>query len=92
MGSLWRQAWFSPDGRHVAYDVPLGDQRDVYCRAVEGGDEKPLVQHAAFDRLIGWDALGSRIVFASNRRGEDDLWVLGVREGSPVGEPEIAVH
>lgn len=86
---------FSPDGRWVACGFKRmsepskgssESQRDVDILAVDGSSEIPLVQHPANDQLLGWAPFGNRILFASNRRGKWDAYMIQVVDGKPVGE------
>jgi Tol biopolymer transport system component len=88
----WNRMSFSPDGRFVAYDLsPQGGwhPRDIVAVPVEGGPEVPLVQHPANDLLLEWTPDGRGILFASDRSGHWDLWVLPMHDGQPGGSPEL---
>ncbi len=79
----WRgsTAFFSPDGRAFAFDVPASDtesQRDIFVMALDGGERIPAVVSAANDVLMGWSPDGSHLLFASNRSGTTDLWAAPV--------------
>jgi len=83
---------FSPDGRFLACSYPPRDDaesRDIYALAVDGGQEVPLVEHPADDRLLGWLPNGKGILFASDRPGPRGIWYLPVAEGRPKGSPEL---
>jgi Tol biopolymer transport system component len=84
----------SPDGRFVAYDYPAtGTEatRDIFVVPAAGGSESVLVSGSGSDRLLGWFPDGDGILFYSDRNGTPSIWRLRVREGRPVGEPEL-VH
>lgn len=88
----WNRMSFSPDGRFGAYDLsPQGGwhPRDIFAIPVEGGPEIPLVQHPANDLLLGWTPDGRGVLFASDRSGHWDLWVIDVSDGRPRGSPEL---
>ena len=82
---------FSLDGRFVAYDLTpqRGSPRDIFAIPVEGGPEVPLVQHRANDRLLDWTPDGRGVLFASDRSGHWDLWVMQLFDGKPRGSPEM---
>ena len=94
-GNRYSMASFSPDGRYVIYDRPPGHsgQQDIFgvetAALGEGAREIPLVQHPANDNVLGWAPRGNRILFASDRSGQRDVWLLPVAEGGPAGEPEL---
>lgn len=83
---------FSPDGRYIAFDFrPEAESlnRDISAIPVDGSGEVPLVQHSANDRLLDWTPDGTGILFASDRSGTWDLWVIVVVDGTPVGSPKL---
>ncbi len=82
---------FSPDGRFVAYDLTPhgGSSRDIFAIPAEGGSEVPLVQHQANDILLDWSPDGRGVLFASDRSGHWDLWVMQVLDGKPRGSPQM---
>jgi bla regulator protein blaR1 len=89
---LLRDYRFSPDGLWVAYGIwseagPSNrGQGDVFLIAADGSTESPLVQHPANDELLGWAPFGDQILFASDRRGTWDIYMIQVVDGKPVGE------
>jgi Tol biopolymer transport system component len=76
----------SPDGKYVVYHC----QRDIYLLATDGSSEATLVEHPADDWAPFWAPDGKRIVFASDRSGSKDLWILDVVDGKPKGAPTFA--
>lgn len=86
----WSRMRISPDGRFVAYDASADGgwhPRDVFAVPVQGGAEIPLVRHAANDLLLDWTPDGRGILFASDRSGRWDLWVLPVVDARPIRGP-----
>lgn len=79
----------SPDGRFIAYDQPQGDgtSRDIFLVASDGGARTSLVTHPADDLVLGWDPGGRGLLFASDRMGARDVWLLEVGDGQPRGDP-----
>ncbi|MBI4660876.1 MAG: PD40 domain-containing protein [Verrucomicrobia bacterium] len=73
---------FSPDGRWVAYV----SGKDIHLIAADGSREGLLIEHPADDRLLGWAPFGDQILFASDRRGTWDAFMIHVADGKPVGE------
>ena len=83
---------FSPDGRHIAYDLPspTGSRgRDIFLLAADGSGEIPLVEHPADDGLLGWAPDGRTILFTSDRTGKEGLWTVTVLDGKPQGPPAL---
>ena len=81
----------SPDGRFIAYQMPLDNstKRDIFLLASDGTSETPLTNHAADDVFLGWSPDGRHILFASDRTGAMGVWKVGVAGGKPVGTPEL---
>jgi len=84
----------SPDGRFVAFEDELsmenpGDQdRDIYAIPVSGGSPVQLVGGPSTDLVIGWLPDGS-LLFYSDRGLTEGVWRIAVRDGRPVGAPEL---
>lgn len=81
---------FSPDGRYIAYNrSPREDsnERDIFLFSIEGGYELPLITHLADDYLLGWAPDGKSILFASERTGTMDAWIIQVADEKPQGAP-----
>ena len=68
---------FSPDGKYLAYDLPVNadsEQREIHLMAVDGSrDTSPLAQPAN-DRVLGWSPDGKR--FAFRQRSQRLEWHL----------------
>ncbi|MEX0734989.1 MAG: hypothetical protein WD944_05430 [Steroidobacteraceae bacterium] len=87
----WNRMRFSRDGRFVAYDLSAEGgwaPRDIFLVPVDGGSETSLVRHPANDLLLDWTHDGQRILFASNRSGQWDLWAMVVSGGQAPGSAE----
>lgn len=89
---LWGNMEFSPDDRYIVYDFLPGKEysrRDISILSVDGKVDIPLVLHPAHDSLLGWSPDGKYILFLSDRTGTNDLWIIPVKNGKPVGKPEL---
>jgi len=83
---------FSPDGSYVAYARPSTKdslKNDIFLLSVEEKLEIPLVEHPADDFLLGWSPNGKWLLFASDRTGTFDAWIIPFSEGKPLGPPEL---
>jgi Tol biopolymer transport system component len=95
MGGFWRYpvaVSFSPDGRHLVYDLPEernSDPRDIFVLTVDSGEEVPLIQHDANDYVLGWAPDGEHVLFASDRAGTLGAWILPVTDGKAAGAPRL---
>jgi Tol biopolymer transport system component len=78
----------SPDGNWVAYyGVDAQGNRDIWVASVSGGLPTKFTDHPAEDTHPAWSPDGRRLAFSSNRTGGGHIWVGGVSNGKPVGEP-----
>jgi len=85
-------AEFSPDGKSIIFQRPQEGQpanNDLYLIPVKDGTEIPLVTHPADDRLLGCAPDGKSVLFASDRRGTLDAWLLELENGRGKGEPKL---
>lgn len=92
----------SPDGRYIAYERPQqkdSENKDIYILDTENNQSKPLVQHAANDRLLGWTPDNRYVFFASDRKqgfpggfsiaDTWDAYLLSVIDGESQRGPEM---
>jgi len=87
----------SPDGRYIVYDSPPKEassealsNHDIFLLAVDGKSEIPLVEHPAHDFVLGWAPDGRRVLFASDRSGTLDAFLIKITDdGKPQGAPEL---
>jgi Tol biopolymer transport system component len=86
-----RKMSFSPDSRYIVYDYQAKDSTnyDVFVLSMKSGEETQLVSHPANDYVLGWVAGADQIVFASDRSGSHDAWLVHVVDGKPQGAPEL---
>ena len=83
---------FSPDGKYIIYPRPSKKDTstcDLFLISVEKGNEKALVEHPSEDFFLGWSPDGKWVLFASDRTGTVDAWIIPVKEGKPLGPPEL---
>jgi Tol biopolymer transport system component/imidazolonepropionase-like amidohydrolase len=70
----WLSVDVSPDGRTLVFDL-LGD---LYTMPIAGGRATPLTQGMAFDAQPRFSPDGARVVFTSDRRGGEGVWILSL--------------
>jgi Tol biopolymer transport system component len=83
---------FSPDGKYIAYDYPQDEDSqncDIFLISIDGKRETHLINHPMNDTLLGWSPDGEWILFASNRTGTTDAWVVRVDNGKKIRAPEM---
>ena len=91
----WRhpgKATLSPDGRFIAYDVPVATDvptRDIFVLATDGSLETVMERNPANDHSPVWSPDGSQLLFVSNRTGSAALWSVSINAGKPIGSPEL---
>ena len=82
----------SPDGHFAVYDSMTGEDspaREILVIALDGSSETALTNHPANDLAPLWTPDGSAVVFASDRRGSMDLWMVPVDEGRIAGQAAL---
>lgn len=67
----------SPDGREVAFSY----QGDLCIVASEGGEARRVTAHPAYEGHPIWSPDGRMLAFASDRDGNDDVYVLPLDGG-----------
>jgi len=75
----------SPEGRYISYSR----KGDIFIYDTVTEQESVLVQNPSIDILAGWIPDGSGILFASDRSGTPDLYLLEIENGKPHGAPEL---
>jgi Tol biopolymer transport system component len=83
---------FSPDGRHIAYDLASADRvgrRDVWVMAADGSSEAVVVADAFRNHVMAWSSTG-RLVYSSDRTGTRSLWTIPIDNGRATAEPRLA--
>jgi Tol biopolymer transport system component/imidazolonepropionase-like amidohydrolase len=73
----WISLDVSPDGRTIVFDL-LGD---LYTIAIAGGAATRLTSGLAHDMQPRFSPDGKRIVFVSDRSGDNNLWLLELDGG-----------
>jgi len=88
----WGIMGFSPDDQYIVYDFLPEEEysrHDISILSVDGKVEFPLVAHPAHDSFLGWSPDGKYVLFASDRTGMNDLWIIPVKNGKPAGKSEL---
>ena len=91
----WRgptNAGFSPDGKLVAYDLPVSETvpaRDVFVISVDGTRKTRVVEHPAHDTFVGWSPDGRALLFVSDRGGTRGLWSMPIADGRVNGVAQL---
>jgi len=83
---------FSPDGKYVIYERSQEENllnNDMYLLSIDERKEMPLITHPADDRLLGCAPDGKSVLFASDRRGTLDAWLIQLEDGKVKGTPRL---
>ena len=73
-----------PGGDALVFEVGAVGAADLHVLDLRGGTVRPLVAGPGDDCDADPSADGKRVVFASNREGSYDLWIVPIEGGSPV--------
>ena len=73
----WISLDVSPDGQTVVFDL-LGD---LYAVPITGGTATRLTSGMGHDMQPRYSPDGSRVVFVSDRSGDDNVWILRLANG-----------
>ncbi len=77
---LWlRNTAISPDGSAIAFTY----HGDIFTVPTQGGAASQLTSNPAFDSYPVWSPDGSKIAFASDRRGSLDIFIVDAQGGTP---------
>jgi Tol biopolymer transport system component len=80
---------FSPDGKFLTYAVSSGTaSTEIAVIAIDGRQASVLTQ-GYNDTQPEWTPNGDRIVFISDRAGDEGLWSVRISEGRAQGEPVL---
>lgn len=83
---------FTPDGKYVIYERSQEESllnNDIYLLSIDEGKEMPLITHPADDRFLGCASDGKSVLFASDRRGTLDAWLIQLEDGKVKGTPRL---
>ena len=73
---------FSPDGQHVLYTpTDFEKPRGIFIAGIDGSEERALIQDSSENQFVGWTPGGRGLLFASDRSGTWDLWLVHVSNG-----------
>src|SRR5262245_20592008 len=82
----------SPDGRYIAYDLPVSESspaRDIFMMTADGSREITVATSPANDTEPMWSPDGSQLIFVSDRSGKPSLWSVPIEAGTPKSPPEL---
>lgn len=85
VGGSW-----SPDGTRFAFvAAAAGRESEIHVADIDSPpsvitNDRVVAEDPANDWNPAWSSDGTRIAFSSNRSGNDEIWVVGVGDGTPV--------
>jgi len=83
---------FSRDGGSVLVDLPQAPddaKHDIFAFPLDGRPETRVVEHAANDAVLEWIPGSDALLFASDRTGTLDAWMVEIADGVARGEPRL---
>lgn len=86
------RAFFSPDGRYVAYSAYFADSdamSDVWVLALDSGHEERVLSGPSDDQVLGWNEDGRWLYVMSDGAGSPSLWAVPVAEGARDGDLKL---
>ena len=75
----WISLDVSPDGQTIVFDM-VGD---LYSMPITGGEATRLTSGMAYDMQPRFSPDGERIVFVSDRSGDNNVWLMPAGGGEP---------
>ncbi len=75
----WISLDLSPDGQTIVFDM-VGD---LYSMPITGGQATRLTSGMAYDMQPRFSPDGERIVFVSDRSGDNNVWLMPAAGGEP---------
>ncbi len=75
----WMSLDISHDGKTIIFDL-VGR---LYTMPVEGGSAKSITEGLSYDHAPRYSPDGTKIVFISDRSGEDNVWIANADGTSP---------
>ncbi len=82
----------SPDGRWVAYQRAMEEQRDIWIVPTDGGPPVKFTGDPGRDIHPAFAPDGARLAWVSDRGGVENVWVAEVSGGRRAGEPRQLSH
>ncbi|WP_194776372.1 amidohydrolase family protein [Pararhodonellum marinum] len=76
----WMSVDVSPDGKTLAFDL-LGD---IFTIPIEGGKATPITSGMAYETHPRFSPDGKKILFTSDRAGNDNLWYIDMEKQDTV--------
>jgi Tol biopolymer transport system component/DNA-binding winged helix-turn-helix (wHTH) protein len=83
-GPLVGTARWSPDNRHIAFDVSENGRSDIYVADVDASVPRRVPSETSDEMVPSWSPDGRWIYFASNRTGRLEVWKVPAAGGSDV--------
>jgi len=77
----------SPDGKWLAYYRILDGRRDIMVMSLSTGQPQQFTDHPDDDVQPTWSPDATQLAFISKRSGSWQLWIAGIKDGRPQGDP-----
>ncbi|HEY3781162.1 MAG TPA: PDZ domain-containing protein [Fimbriimonadaceae bacterium] len=89
---LEQKAYFSPDGKEIAFTGQYDGNTDVYVMPAEGGEPKRLTYETGVNVCEGWTPDGKIIYlssYASVSYRQQRMWLIDIKGGLPKATPVL---
>lgn len=77
-GTVDTYPYVSPDGTRIAFSsqVAASNEGEIYAMDLDGGNVTRLTSTAALNYAPSWAPDGSKIIFVSDRDGNDNIYIM----------------
>jgi Tol biopolymer transport system component len=81
--------FFSPDGRHIAFQSDRDGRLEVWVMDVSGNGARQLTRQGVMGHFLRWTPDGAHIVFRSASSEKPGLWRVAMNGGEPEPLPKV---
>ncbi len=68
--------FWSPDGKHIAFETDVTGDLEVFVMKSDGSELKNVTNHPARDTSGSWSPVGKKLAFVSDRDGKPDIYII----------------
>jgi Tol biopolymer transport system component len=75
---------WSPDGKWIAFDATINNNRDIYVTRADGGTPIRMTREISTEAQPSWSRSGQWLYFMSDRSGSQQVWKMPAGGGQAV--------